>query len=213
MTVYSACQQHYLLDDYGNMTTWYSINAIGGLNPVSTDDLPELLIREEQPHRAGSLQDVHNQYNHAIRTMANRFGWSTQNILDDKLATIFKDRLLQEECQKWIELDLSGLTITILPPHFQYFINLEKLNLAGNDLSILPPQLQKLPALTELNISGNKRLQPNIPSWIGTMTQLKLIAYDIQLRCLPEGLCPSQIQCETELSGSSNTSRVQDFSW
>lgn len=85
-------------------------------------------------------------------------------------------------------LDWSHLGLTQLPPHILLECKkVKKLDISGNQIHFLPAQLQTLP-LEELNISGNERLQPNIPQWLGKMRLKKLIANDIKMDFIPEGL-------------------------
>lgn len=86
------------------------------------------------------------------------------------------------------EVDLSNLGLTQIPPHILLECqNAHSLNLSGNDLHFLPCQLQALHLLASLDISGNRKLQPNLPPWIGKMPNLHLTANNMGLHFIPKG--------------------------
>jgi Leucine-rich repeat (LRR) protein len=83
-----------------------------------------------------------------------------------------------------LELDLTGLDLTTLPPEIGSLTGLQKLNLYGNQLATLPPVIASLTALYELHLSGNQFI--TLPPVIGSLIALQeLRVWSNQLTTLP----------------------------
>jgi hypothetical protein len=208
--VNANAEELYLVDQFN---ACYQCNRLGGLtlvdfwNPERLENILQISVGElhsitiPQPEMTKyviSLSEIYKNYHFAIRAIGTRFDWHFDGP-EENLVESFKLWLELSDKVNLKELDLSGLDLKEIPPQICLFEELENLNVSSNNLRILPPILQKLP-LKELNISGNKRLQPNIPSWIGCKPDLKCVAYGIGLRHLPEGIAPEQMICEVDWS-------------
>lgn len=81
-------------------------------------------------------------------------------------------------------LDLSHLSLVVLPPEIGLLIGLQELNLQNNQLTKLPPEIGKLIHLRGLNLGGNQFTE--FPQEIGPLTNLEwLYLWCNQLRKLP----------------------------
>ena len=83
-----------------------------------------------------------------------------------------------------IDLDLSGLGLTELPPELWEKVDLHYLYLADNQLSSLPPEIARLSHLQVLNLRHNQLV--SLPAEIGSLSLLtSLHLTNNQLRALP----------------------------
>ncbi|MGZ3732183.1 MAG: hypothetical protein ACXU9U_00360 [Parachlamydiaceae bacterium] len=195
---FNACYQCNRLGGLTLVDFWNSERS-GNIAQIGAGELQSITISQpDMTKYVASLSEIYKNYHFAIRAIGTRLNWQFDGP-EENLVESFRLWLAQSEKVKDKELDLSGLELKEIPPQICLFENLEKLNLSTNNLRVLPPILQKLP-LKELNISENKRLQPNIPSWIGCKPDLKCVAYGIELRHLPEGITPEQMVCEKNWS-------------
>ncbi len=94
---------------------------------------------------------------------------------------------MQDNLEKLLtvkNLDLSRLSIVVLPPEISLLTNLQTLGLHSNKLSEIPPDIYRLSNLIELDISSNpfKELPPDV-CLLSTLQKLDL--NNIQLTELP----------------------------
>ncbi len=83
-----------------------------------------------------------------------------------------------------VELDLSGKSLTHLPPEIKQLPNLKRLDLSFNQLTTLPPEIGQLKQLSKLYLHDNKLT--TLPSEIGQLTNLmRLHFYNNNLTNLP----------------------------
>src|SRR6266567_2250848 len=92
-----------------------------------------------------------------------------------------------DEADHLIDLALSHLGLTYLPPEIGHLTPLERLYLNENQLTALPPEIGQLANLTLLGLNGN-RLR-SLPPEVGQLARLTLL----DLRNNPLGSLPAEI--------------------
>ncbi|MCP4541138.1 MAG: GTPase [Chloroflexi bacterium] len=112
--------------------------------------------------------------------------------------------------EEWMELDLSRIELTTLPPEIGQLTNLTQLNLSGNHLTALPSEIGQLTNLTWLHLYGNHLTV--LPPEIGQLTNLtQLYLNGNQLTMLPPALGQLTRLDRLELDGNPLTSPPPDI--
>lgn len=95
------------------------------------------------------------------------------------------DKANADQIERIRELNLSSLSLQLLPPEIGKFINLDSLHLEINQLATLPESIGKLQRLTTLDLSFNRLT--TLPDNIGELQNLKFFdLYENNLTTLPE---------------------------
>ena len=93
-------------------------------------------------------------------------------------------RIKEAENETTLELNLSNLGLTAIPPEITQLTNLQWLGLSHNQLTTIPSILTELPSLRTLWLNSNRLT--TIPSEITKLTKLKsLDLYNNQLTIIP----------------------------
>lgn len=107
----------------------------------------------------------------------------------------------RQQGNQGIQLDLSNLGLTTLPPEIGQLTSLTELNLYGNQLTTLPPEIGQLTALTALYLHDNHL--STLPPEIGQLTALTMLRlYGNHLTTLPPEI--GQLTAMTELELANN---------
>ncbi len=117
-----------------------------------------------------------------------------------------------ERCRRngAIELGLSNLGLTQLPPEIEKLTALERLYLQDNQLTQLPPEIGKLTALTTLYLYSNQLTQ--LPPEIGKLTALTTLnLQDNQLKQLPPEIGKLTALTGLDLQGNQLTQLPPEF--
>lgn len=195
MTFCVQGQQPYYVETIGGIDTVFEINLIGELTSANVQK--ENLLPSSCPSRINpkdvleEIAKIRSRMDEAVLLIWKRLDGVSCHQTGEPLQLEFK-QLIEDHFSKKPNIDLSNLGLKTLPPQISLFKHAKSLNLSGNELHLLPPELQRLPYLETLDISGNKDLKTNIPSWIGKKPWT-IIANNMDLRFLPEGLKPEQV--------------------
>lgn len=133
----------------------------GGTYPLSSRDIAWIC-----KINAGVNLQVENIYK-----IANRLGWQAKGEGLDCFSE-FSKWILETYKTGHLELNLSGLGLTLIPLHIGLFSQLENLDLSNNNIRILPVELQNLNSLKTIDLRNNPIVE--IPSWLEKMAHVEV---------------------------------------
>lgn len=157
---------------YKGLELFYSVNSIqlvtrilkiedDSLRPMATYSINEtsnavvFWIREAIEKNVKSIQII-----------AKHLGWEIIGQGLDCLIN-FENIIKERKIELGDSLNLSGLSLSNIPPQIKLFTEITTLDLSNNQLRMLPVEIQCLPKLVEIDLSKNPI---ELPPWATKMT-------------------------------------------